>query len=315
MILIYGILSEPPLRMVLDELRIQGSRFAAIDQRNLSKKVHSIQICGGRIEIDLCTEHGVVSSRDVTAIYARPINLEEMPEFYAKPGSVGDLAHKHQAMISLLNSINALVVNRPSAMISNTSKPLQLNFIRKSEFNIPDTLITNDRSAVLRFMEKSKIIVKSVSGIRSTVRQVRESELLGFQPMIPVQFQRLVEGIDVRVHVIGDEVLACAIFHDVDDYRKPHSLESVVIKAIDHLPPSLLSACVHLTRRLGLFFSGLDLRVTKEGVVTCFEVNPSPAFSYYELHSGLPIARALARQLSQATSTDLGTDLGSVRLC
>ena len=33
------------------------------------------------------------------------------------------------------------------------------------------------------------------------------------------------------------------------------------------------------------------------GEPVCLEVNPSPAFSYYEMASGLPIAAALARHL------------------
>jgi hypothetical protein len=31
--------------------------------------------------------------------------------------------------------------------------------------------------------------------------------------------------------------------------------------------------------------------------VYCFEVNPSPAYSYYESHTGQPISAALARYL------------------
>jgi hypothetical protein len=33
--------------------------------------------------------------------------------------------------------------------------------------------------------------------------------------------------------------------------------------------------------------------------VICFEVNPSPGFSYYEGHTGQPISAAIARYLAQ----------------
>jgi hypothetical protein len=36
-----------------------------------------------------------------------------------------------------------------------------------------------------------------------------------------------------------------------------------------------------------------------DGRVICFEVNPSPAFSYYERHTGQPIARELALWLAE----------------
>jgi D-alanine-D-alanine ligase-like ATP-grasp enzyme len=51
---------------------------------------------------------------------------------------------------------------------------------------------------------------------------------------------------------------------------------------------------------LNLAFAGIDLRITPQGAVYCLEVNPSPAFSCYEAHTGQPIAKALARYLAGA---------------
>ena len=40
------------------------------------------------------------------------------------------------------------------------------------------------------------------------------------------------------------------------------------------------------------------LKITPENYVYCFEVNPSPAFSYYESQTGQPISCAVADYLS-----------------
>lgn len=56
--------------------------------------------------------------------------------------------------------------------------------------------------------------------------------------------------------------------------------------------------CIALARRLNLPLAGIDLRCTPEGRHVCFEVNPSPAFSFYERRAGLPIARTMARYLA-----------------
>jgi glutathione synthase/RimK-type ligase-like ATP-grasp enzyme len=56
--------------------------------------------------------------------------------------------------------------------------------------------------------------------------------------------------------------------------------------------------CVKLSAGLGLAFAGIDLKVTQDKRVYCFEVNPSPAFSYYEANTGQPIARAVAAYLA-----------------
>jgi glutathione synthase/RimK-type ligase-like ATP-grasp enzyme len=57
--------------------------------------------------------------------------------------------------------------------------------------------------------------------------------------------------------------------------------------------------CVNLAAGLGLAFAGIDLKITPDHAgVYCFEVNPSPAFSYYESQTGQPISRAVADYLS-----------------
>ncbi len=53
-----------------------------------------------------------------------------------------------------------------------------------------------------------------------------------------------------------------------------------------------------LTEGLGLTLAGIDLRIGPDGAATCFEVNPSPAYSYYQGNTGQPIASSLARVLA-----------------
>ena len=57
--------------------------------------------------------------------------------------------------------------------------------------------------------------------------------------------------------------------------------------------------CLALARDLDLPFAGIDLKITPADEIYCFEVNPSPAYSYYESHTGQPISAALARFLAQ----------------
>jgi hypothetical protein len=42
----------------------------------------------------------------------------------------------------------------------------------------------------------------------------------------------------------------------------------------------------------------MDLRRTPDGGFVCFEVNPSPAYSFYQDRTGQPIATAIARYLA-----------------
>jgi len=64
------------------------------------------------------------------------------------------------------------------------------------------------------------------------------------------------------------------------------------------LPDELAERCLRLAQALGLAFAGIDLKLTPDKQAYCFEVNPSPAFSYYAAHTGQPIAQAVACYLA-----------------
>ncbi len=63
----------------------------------------------------------------------------------------------------------------------------------------------------------------------------------------------------------------------------------------------LLNGGVALTRGLGLAFAGIDLKITPDGEIFRFEVNPCPAFSFYEANTEQPIALAVARYLNNSS--------------
>jgi D-alanine-D-alanine ligase-like ATP-grasp enzyme len=51
---------------------------------------------------------------------------------------------------------------------------------------------------------------------------------------------------------------------------------------------------------MGLLVAGIDLRRTPDGRWSCFEVNPSPGFTYYQDKTGHPIDQAIAELLLSA---------------
>ena len=82
----------------------------------------------------------------------------------------------------------SLVLNCPSAMASNNSKPYQSRFIHAAGFRIPDTLVTTEVEAALEFWERhGDIIYKSVSGIRSIVSRLKDSDRTDYRISQTVQ--------------------------------------------------------------------------------------------------------------------------------
>jgi len=118
----------------------------------------------------------------------------------------------------------------------------------------------------------------------------------------PTQFQQHIPGVDHRVHVVRDRVFASEIRSAsgdfaYEDYRyAPRAGVEITIRA-STLPGDIADLCRTLTADLGLSLSGIDLRLTPTGEWYCFEVNPSPAFTYYQEGTGQPIAEAIAALL------------------
>jgi len=61
----------------------------------------------------------------------------------------------------------------------------------------------------------------------------------------------------------------------------------------------LADRCRAMAAGMHLAVAGIDLRRTPDERWICFEVNPSPAFSYYEQATGQPIAQAIAQLLAR----------------
>jgi glutathione synthase/RimK-type ligase-like ATP-grasp enzyme len=205
-------------------------------------------------------------------------------------------------MMCWLDITPARVVNRLGAMGSNGSKPYQAQLIAAHGLAIPETLVADDPDAVLAFWhEHGRIIYKSASGARSIVRELTEADVERLEAVrrCPVQFQQWVPGDDVRVHVIGERVFATRVRspEEATDYR--YADHAGVTLEPMALAGDLATACVDVARGLGLDFAGIDLRM--HGPATwCLEVNPSPAYSYYEARTGQAISAALAEHLAAA---------------
>jgi glutathione synthase/RimK-type ligase-like ATP-grasp enzyme len=203
------------------------------------------------------------------------------------------------ALIAWADLSPTAVVNRPAAMAANNAKPYQLSLIARAGFAAPDTLVTTDAAAVAQFRRRHRtIIYKSVSGIRSIVSRLAEGEVdLEDVGNCPTQFQEYVPGTDVRVHVAGDALLATEIQSPADDYRYASRSSAGLAMLATELPRDVAERCRSMVREMGLLVAGVDLRRTPDGAWYCFEVNPSPGFTFFEAGTGQPIADMIARLL------------------
>lgn len=296
LVLLWGVGTEGPLAAVRRELGSLGVPTFELDQRAAPETGIRLEV-GSDVAGEIRVRHKRVDVAEITAAYLRPYDLA--------PAGEGEAARRHRvvlehAIVSWTRIAPALVVNRPQAMAANDSKPSQMEQIRKLGFRVPETLLTTDPQAARDFWERhDAVIYKSLSGARSVVSRLRPEHAGRLADVVfcPTQFQEYVPGRDYRVHVAGDELFATEIVCGADDYRYPGRRRVEMLAG--SLPEDVAARCRNLARATRLPVAGIDLRRTPEGEWYCFEVNPSPAFTYYESRTAQPIARAVARFLAR----------------
>lgn len=307
MILLCGIPSETPLRMVREHLDTLGARYLVFNQRHVADCDIHFEIDCGQVSGELRLGRTRHSLPTFGAIYARLMDDRSMPELEGEPPDSPARQHSrgfHDALNHWMEASPAVVVNRFVPMGSNSSKAYQTRLIQAQGFLIPPTLVTSEPDEVLAFQSRhGRVIYKSLSSVRSIVQQLDDAALARLERIrwCPTQFQAFVAGTNVRVHVIGDRVFATAISTEATDYRYAARQAGTAADLREvKLSDELARRCIDLARYLGLEFAGIDLKVTSDDEVYCFEVNPSPAFSYYESNTGQPISQGLALRLMDA---------------
>jgi RimK-like ATP-grasp domain len=281
MILLWGLEEDMPLAVVRAELLRRGAAVFFLDQRKVLDCHASIEFIPsprGRIQ----TPDGVIDLDRIHAAYVRPYNFRHFPNLAACGEKSSQWQHAtlfEDILWSWTDVAGCTVLNRPSAMASNNSKPYQTRVIAQAGFYTPDTLITTTPESARAFYESNReVIYKSVSSVRSIVTRLQADRLdsLGDVVWCPTQFQTYVPGTDYRVHVVGDRLFPCSIECAADDYRYTSARMEPA-----SLPDEVARRCSRLSQMLRLPFCGIDLRRTPGGAWFCFEVNPSPAYSCF----------------------------------
>jgi len=296
MIVFYGYADDVPLARAIEVARQRELAHCVIDQRHLDRYDLVLEVSDVGVGGQLWVAGSIVSLNDVDAVYARPLT----------PAAVADARGRErarvfeQAMLDWLDIADCPVVSPPSVMHSNASKPFQAQAIGAAGFLVPETLVTSDPETARAFWQRhGDVVFKSTSGIRSIVRKLDRAQAanLGRLRDLPTQFQELVTGTDVRVHVVGTRVFAAQVRSDAIDYRYARRDGFGVDLDEVTLPANVATRCAALAARHGLPFCGIDLRRRPDGLYVCFQVNPMPGYTYFEDETGQAISSALVDYL------------------
>ena len=146
----------------------------------------------------------MVRLADLTGLYIRPIYLGRTPQQAARwQGLMAGLG-------AWMDEAELPVVNRPGSNQLNSYKPAHYAWLSANGLLVPPSLLSADPQRVLKFVAGGRTVVKPVCGTRATTREIRTGDLDRLASSEgPVLVQRMIEGDDVRVHVVGEAVIAC----------------------------------------------------------------------------------------------------------
>jgi glutathione synthase/RimK-type ligase-like ATP-grasp enzyme len=306
MIVFYGRIDDPPIFQAIESAQELDLTYIVLDLAHLDREKMVLQIDDDGVQGYIVAAGQIVPLEDIRGIYARPLDL---PQRSDRDLIARSRAQSFQSMfLDWLEFATPLVISRPHLMETNFSKPLQTQIIAQSGLQVPDTIVTNDPQAVREFWHKhQRVIFKSTSGIRSIVQELDEKSAarLDHVRSLPTQFQAYITGTDVRVHVVGQQIFATEISSNAIDYRYARQTgRETNLQAIT-LPEKIEMQCLKLATLLDLPFCGIDLRRCPNGEYVCFEVNPMPAYTYYQAYTGQPISLALIKLLNSGLTSEL----------
>lgn len=258
------------------------------------------------------------SLADSLAVWYRKPLISRFDANSRRPAVAFVMRETEACLTDVIASISsAKWVNHPEANRLADKKLAQLRLAQSLGIRVPRTIVTNDPQTAKGFEESVRpagMIYKTltypfIEETSSTFRSVFTSSVhLSSERLIAVQaapcfFQEEVpKAYELRVTVVGEHVFAARIYSQdqeatsLDWRRNQH--EVVLRQEVEDLKPEIKSACLEITKRLGLVFGALDFIVTPDGEHVFLEINPNGQWLWKEVVLGLRISDALINELT-----------------
>ncbi|MCC3767910.1 hypothetical protein [Streptomyces sp. UNOC14_S4] len=188
-------------------------------------------------------------------------------------------------------------VSSPEATDRAGDKIHQLAVARQQGLRVPDTLLSNDPSAVRDFHRRhhGRVIIKAARNSGRVflatcpvdLDRISDAQIRA----VPGIYQEWIPGTaHLRVNCFGDEVHAALIETDDLDWR-PNINVPVTPYTLD---PALERQLIALLRALDLKVGMMDLKLTDQGDPVWFEVNPQGQFLFLEPLTGQGLLASFA---------------------
>jgi glutathione synthase/RimK-type ligase-like ATP-grasp enzyme len=260
---------------------------------------------------------------DVGVVWWRRVRGFDVDPGVMAPGARAFAASETtQAVYGMLDALECEWVNPRAADDTAHHKPLQWAVAQRVGLRVPRTLVTNrpeDASAFVAQVGLGRVVFKAFLASLDAWRETRivsaeDMARIDLVRLAPVIFQEYVDGVDLRITIVGERLFPCAI--DARRTRYPFDMRMVVGEADvspTDLPEDVRRGLLRLMRTLGLRYGAVDMRRTDAGAHVFLEVNPAGQWHFVEHRTGLPISEAVATELAALDEARAVPTAGSPR--
>jgi ATP-grasp ribosomal peptide maturase len=298
--------------LVVKELDQRGARVFRVDLGDFPLSLSVSAWFDGSWRGEMRTDDGSVNFGDIRSVYVRRPTAFVFPESMTDSERRFATRESRRGIGGLLMALPCSWVNHPSKAADAEYKPYQYTTATQCGLDVPRTVITNvpanarEHSAHLG----SEIVYKTLASASVVDGQkvklvythpIEEADLADSRISLTAsQFQQRIPKVrDVRATVVGRRVFAANIVADTDggllDWRSDYA--ALRYEQVS-LPPRVESSLLTMTERLGLVFAAADFVVTADDRHYLVDLNPSGQWGWIQEATGLPIAAAIAAQLT-----------------
>ena len=309
MILVVSYAGEDHTTEVVRRLEAQGREVCLMDLGDFPAQAQLALSWGNGALPDYraSTSKGRVDLRRARAGWWRRVRPFEAAPGVRSRDRVFAESETSQAVFGMLDSLACAWINPRLPDEAAHHKPSQWTVAQQVGLRLPRTLVTNEPQAARRFIQEVgvgrtvfKAFLASTEDWRETRLVLREDlDRLDSVRYAPVIFQEYVEGVDLRITIVGEKVFAAAI--DARKTSYPVDMRMAVGEATVNavtLPSDVVSGLRRLMDRLGLVYGAIDMRRADDGSYYFLEVNPAGQWLFVENRTGLPISQAVADSLA-----------------
>jgi glutathione synthase/RimK-type ligase-like ATP-grasp enzyme len=267
-----------------------------------------LQDCDLKLEFSIGEEE--VNISNFSLAWLRHFNIRKINFHQNKLDHIFALQQWNDACRTLQSNLSCEWISSPHATLQASDRIKQLSVAKKSGFNIPATLITNDPEAASNFYHNQgdEVVLKAlhhhsleIDGKVYSIytRRLLKQDLSRLDDLIyaPCILQeRLHKKSELRVTIVGERVFAAEIdsqstINGKDDmHRCP--IPDLPKKGIK-LEETISECCIKLINSFGLRFGAIDFVIDKNERLTFLELNPTGDWYWIEYQTGLPITEAM----------------------